>query len=115
MEIVIVKQPITRAEITRLAREQFGDMIKAVVDVNRGVMALGGELHADEEAILLAGGSLQADLWGINLYPETAGAEWIEFDSMINLRPSLGNRSRGVEDPQRRAQIVAIVTALVQP
>jgi len=70
-----------------MAKQQFGDMVKAVVDVTQGIMAIGGELHSDEEAVLLDQGSLQRDLWGINLYPEQPAQEWIEFDSMINVRP----------------------------
>lgn len=66
---IIVRKPIARAELISLASEQFGDMIKAVVDVERRIMALGGELHSDEEALLIDHGSLQRDVWGINLYP----------------------------------------------
>ena len=76
-------------------------------------MAIGGELHADEEALLLQHGSRQADLWGINLYPERPAPAFIEFDSMINVRPSQGNRSRGVDDAAVRAQIRDIVARLV--
>jgi len=96
-----------------IAEAQFGDMVKAVLDVNRRVMAIGGELHSDEEAALLDDGSRQQDLWGINLYPAEAGADWIEFDSMINVRPAQGNRSRDVEDPQLRESIRRIVETLV--
>jgi hypothetical protein len=88
-------------------------MVKAVVDVARGVMAIGGELHADEEATLLDDGSRQSDLWGINLYPGAHDAGWIEFDSMINVRPAQGNRSRDVEDERLREAIRGVVTALV--
>ena len=70
-------------------------MVKAVVDLGRGIMALGGELASDEEAMLLDDGSSQSDLWGINLYPGAGEGDWIEYDSMINVRPSHGNRSRG--------------------
>src|SRR3989338_125029 len=93
--INIVKNSISRDEIQTLTNERFGDMVKAVVDVARGAMAVGGEMHADEEAALLADGSRQTDLWGINLYPAQTGDAFIEFDSMINLRPSQNNRSRG--------------------
>ena len=113
MTIVIVRTPTTRATLASIAAAQFGDMVKAVVDVGRRVMAVGGELHSDEEAILLEDGARQADLWGINLYPGEHGEEWIEFDSMINIRPSQGNRSRGVDDPGLRRAIVAVVAALV--
>lgn len=106
---------MTRVELARLAEAQFGDFIKAVVDVSRRIMAIGGDLHADDEAELLADGSDQQDLWGINLYPGEHGPDWIEFDSMINLRPSQGNRSRGVDDPEIRARIRGVVSSLVSP
>jgi len=93
---------------------ELGDMVKAVVDLDRGVMAIGGEMHADEEAALLDDGSRQVDLWGINLYPAEAGPDWVEFDSMINVRPSRGNRSRDVEDPYIRDAIRRVVAALVR-
>ncbi len=109
----IVTRPITRSEIAAIAEGRFGDLVKAVVDVAQGIMAIGGELHADEEAILLEQGSRQEDLWGINLYPGKPPNEWIEFDSLINVRPSRGNRSRNVEDPEVRAKIVEIVGKMV--
>ena len=111
----IIRDRISRTDLARMAEEQFGDWIKAVVDVSREVMAVGGDLHADDEAALLADGSRQRDLWGINLYPGEAGSDWIEFDSMINLRPSQGNRSRGVDDEQIRARIREVVESLVTP
>jgi hypothetical protein len=113
MAIQIVREPITLAHLRAVAGEQFGDMVKAVVDVERGIMAIGGELHADEEAALLDQGSRQADVWGINLYPDATDAERVEFDSMINVRPGQGNRSRSVESPERQDQIRAIVRQLV--
>lgn len=113
MEIRLIQTPVSRDEVARMAAEQFGEMIKAVVDVGRGIMALGGDLHVDEEALLLENGSLQSDLWGINIYPSAKGVDWIEFDSMVNIRPSQGNRSRGVEDEAIRAAIVKVVSGLV--
>lgn len=111
--MTIVKDRTSRAELATLAEQQFGDLVKAVVDIKRGIMAVGGELHSDEESLLLEDGSEQQDLWGINLYPATAGADWIEFDSMINIRPAHGNRSRGVDDPEARRAIAALVDRLV--
>jgi hypothetical protein len=112
-EIRIVRERLTRAELVAMAQARFGDMVKAVVDVARGVMAVSGELHSDEEALLLEDGSRQADLWGINLYPGESGPDWIEFDSMINVRPSQRNRSRDVEDEATRAAIRRVVDTLV--
>jgi len=109
----IIHEPVTRRELSSLAPE-LGDMIKAVVDIERRVMAIGGEMQADEEAALLDDGSRQVDLWGINLYPAEAGPEWLEFDSMINVRPSRGNRSRDVEDPVIRDAIRRLVASLVR-
>jgi hypothetical protein len=112
--IRVVREPITLDDLRVLARDQFGEMVKAVVDVERGFMAIGGELHADEEAVLLDQGSRSADLWGVNLYPDVPPAERLEFDSMINVRPSVGNRSRSVEDPALQARIRTVVERLVR-
>lgn len=111
-DVRIVRKPITRGDLAEMAQARFGDMVKAVVDIARGIMAVSGELHS-EEALLLEDGSTQADLWGINLYPGESGPDWIEFDSMINVRPSQNNRSRGVEDEQARTAIRRIVEELI--
>jgi len=93
----------------------FGGLVKAVVDVRREMMVVDAELHADEEQALLEESSAQADLWGINLYPEFFGTEeFVEFDSMINVRPTQGNRSRGIDDSQLRDRIISIVGNLVR-
>ena len=110
----ILRATTTRAELRVLAEARFGDMVKAVVDVSRDMMAAGGELHSDEEALLIEDGSAQRDIWGINLYPDDNGDGWIEFDSMINVRPSQGNRSRDVEDEAMRARIREVVGRLVR-
>jgi hypothetical protein len=105
---------ISLTELRELAAGRFGDMIKAVVDLRRDLLVVDADMHADEEALLLESGSAQGDLWGINLYPDLAGDDWLEFDSMINLRPSFGNRSRGVDDPAIRERVKALVNRLVQ-
>lgn len=110
----LVERSITLSELRSMAEARFGDLVKAVVDVRRGIMVVDGELHSDEEALLLESGSEQAGLWGINLYPDLPVAEWVEFDSMINIRPSQGNRSRGVDDPHIQAQIVTVVGSLMR-
>ena len=97
-----------------MAKKSFGDLVKAVVDVEKKVIAIDGELHADEEALLLEKGSKQENLWGINLYPEINSYDWIEFDSMINLRPLSGNRSRGVDNVKLKKKIIAIVNQLIE-
>lgn len=109
--MIIIKEKITVAELETMARKMFGNLVKAVVDVQARIIAVDAELHADEEALLLENGSRQEDLWGINLYPELGrdSSDFIEFDSMINLRPSQGNRSRDVEDTETRNKIISII------
>lgn len=113
MPIKVVEQSITRSELAEMAKERFGDMVKAVVDIERGIMAVGAGMHADEEQILLESGSKQENLWGINLYCEQPEETWIEFDSMINLRPWQGNRTRGIQNEAVRIQVKNTVKKLV--
>lgn len=113
MQITIVTDTINKRAIEEIARDQFGDMVKAVADVEKGILAVGGELHADEEAVLIEDGSRQENLWGINLYPKKSSDEWIEFNSMINVRPSQDNHSRSVENPEVQKKIRAIVKKLI--
>lgn len=112
--MIMIDHPIKKNYLAELAKEHFGDMVKAVVDIDRGIMAVGGELHADEEALLLEQGSQQRNLWGINFYPDKSGEDFIEFDSMINIRPSQNNRSRSVEDLETQKEIMEVVKQLVR-
>jgi hypothetical protein len=114
METTIVKDSITRQELVTIAREGFGDLVKAVVDIGQEIMAVGAELHADEEVILMESeGSKREECWGVNIYPQRSEREWIEFDSMINLKPHFGNRSRDVENPEIKERIRTIVRKLI--
>jgi hypothetical protein len=113
-EITIISTPISAQRLAEIAAVSFGDMVKAVVDISRKLLALGGGLHSDEEAALVEQGSARPDLWGINIYPEKPRSEWIEFTSMINIRPRMGNRSRGVEDAGIRQLITEIVDSLIR-
>jgi hypothetical protein len=113
--IEIISNPTALAHLMLVAERKFGDLglVKAVVDVERRIMAIGGGLHVDEQAVLLNHGSRQRDLWGINLYPAQHGSpDWLEFDSTINLRPPV-NRSRSVQDPAIQAAVVDILRELV--
>lgn len=110
----IKDEKISRAELKEMSKRMFGDLVKAVVDIEKELMAVDADLHADQEDFLLERGSMQENLWGINIYPENNGSDMIEFDSMINLRPSQNNRSRGVEDEKVRARIIEIVFKLIE-
>jgi len=109
-----VNKQISLKEIKIMTKRKFGNLVKAVVDINRKIMVVDADLHSDEEALLIQSGSQQADLWGINFYPEKYNsADFIEFDSMINLRPSQNNLSRGIEDKKIQKQIRQIVKNLI--
>lgn len=107
-------QSVTLNEIKAMAAATFGNLIKAVVDVDREIIAVDAELHSDLEALLLEDGSKPKSLWGINLYPEIQGDDFVEFDSMINMRPSQGNKSCGVESQELRKKIIEIVAKRVK-
>ena len=115
-DIRIIKEKIKLDLLKEIAMERFGDMVKAVVDIEQGIMAIGGQLHSDEEAALLEQGSKQENLWGINILVDFAEQkkDWIEFDSMINLRPRQNNRSRSVESLQIQTKIIEIVSGLIK-
>ena len=107
--MIILEKPMSREELSMLAENFYGDMIKGVVDVEQELLALDAELHSDLEGMLLREGSQQEALWGINLYPEAEDEDFLEFDSLINIRPRQGNRSRDVENEEIREKIRAIV------
>ena len=112
-DIVVVDQRIDPGELARLVRLFFEDMVKYVVDVDRRIAAVGGELHADAEQLLLESGSRQPDLWGANYYPGRGQDACIEYTSLINIRPSLGNRSMQIEDSALRERVREITFALI--
>lgn len=110
----LVDKAIQICELEQMAEIGFFELIKAVVDIHQEIMVIDAEMHADEEQWLLENGSQQEDLWGINLYPTLPLEKWIEFDSMINIRPWANNRTRGVDDPLIREKITNIVNQLVE-
>ena len=104
---------ISKEELNEMAFKMFGNLVKAVVDIEKEILVVDAELHSDQEAYLLEQGSKQVNLWGINIYPELTGDERIEFDSMINLRPSQNNNSRGVDDQEIQKRILDIVNSKI--
>ncbi len=111
----LVQDEIYLDELKRMSENMFDSLVKAVVDIERQIMVVDAPMHADEEAYLLEEGSKQEYLWGINIYPYKWGtSDGIVFDSMINIRPKQGNRSRAVENIQIQNQIIEIVTKLVK-
>ena len=105
----ILERPVSREELKAIAQNTFGDMVKCVADIRRGLLAIDADLHADLEALLLQNGSSQEDLWGFNLWVEEEGEDFIEFDSLINIRSWQNNPSRDVLNPDVRDSIKSIV------
>jgi len=115
MEIKIVKNPITRFELKKIAQVGFGDLVKSAVDIKQEIMALGGEMHMDEQMELIEKENSKTEfIWGINLYPEKEGDDFIEFDSMVNLKPAFGNRTCGVDNLETQKKIIEIVNKLIK-
>lgn len=110
----LIDKNITISELKKMSTKIFSGLVKAVVDIKKEVMVVDSGMHADEENYLLERGSEQDDLWGINLYPDLETNDFIEFDSMINVRPRLNNFSRGVEDTKLKEKIIIIVNKLVK-
>ena len=107
--MLIVDKELSRDELRKIAAEGFGDMVKGVVDIDECILAIDADLHADLEALLLEHGSKQSALWGINLYPDIEDEDFLEYDSLINIRPNQGNRSRGVDDEATRQLVAGVV------
>ena len=107
-------EKISISELKQLSIKMMDDLVKADVDINRKIVIIDAPLHADMETYLLEDGSNSEDVWGINLHPYEYGTEkFIEFDSMINLKPRYGNRSRYVEDENIREKIINIVNEVI--
>lgn len=114
MTVVTLENKISVSELKEMAKNMFGNLVKAVVDVEREIMVIGGELHSDEELLLTEDGSKRQNVWGISLYTDFFETEkFVEFDSMINIKPSLGNRSRGVDNAEIRNRLLEVVEKLI--
>ncbi len=113
MEIRIVKEPVTRNILEELMKAHYRTFVKGVADLERGIIALGGDWHMDANTALIADGSEQKNNWGFNVYPDKTGDEAIEYDSLINIRPAQNNRTRELQDPQLRVAVRALVAKFV--
>jgi hypothetical protein len=111
--IVVTSTPLSDAEVRRLTEEVFGDMVKFEVDLANRRIAVGGQLHADGEALLLELGGRQEDLWGGNFYPDRTGDDRIELTSLINIRPSQGNRSMLIESVEIQNRVRDLALSLL--
>jgi hypothetical protein len=105
---------VSVSELKTMAENMYGNIVKAVVDIGLGLVVVDAPMHVDQEQYLLENGSRQSDLWGINLHPAKYGTDdFIEYDSMINIRPRVGNMSRGVNDPDVQELIKSLIAKVV--
>ncbi len=114
MKIQILTKKISQEAACKIAKDNYGEMVKGVVDVEKKIIALGGELHADAEALLLENGSRQEDLWGFNLYPDKPRDKRLAYTSLINIRPHQNNRSIEIQDEKLKKNIQSLVDSLVE-
>ncbi len=114
MNIEIIKKRISSEILKKIAKNNYGDMVKGVVDIHLKIIALGGELHADAEAILLQDGSKQESLWGFNIYTDKPKDERIQYTSFINIRPSQSNRSLEIESIELKDKIQKVIDSLIE-
>jgi len=110
----IIKQPASLVKIWEERETAFEEILKIVVDIEKNLIAVDAEMHADLEQILLKDGSAQQDLWGANIYPLRSENDQLEYTSLINIRPAIGNRSMEVADPLIRKKIQVIVSELLK-
>lgn len=114
MEIRIVKEKISKAELKKIAENGFGDIIKGTGDIKKEMLALGGELHSDSAGTLIEEGSNMEDIWGFNLYPDFSEGGRVDFVSLLNIKPSLGNRSMEIENPGIKEKLTKIIDKLIE-
>lgn len=110
MPIHIIRSHATRQQMNEML-EILETYIKLAVDVERGILAGGGAMHADCEYVLLEDGSQQEDVWGADWNPAT---QEVTFESLINIRPRQNNRSLEIQDPILRSQVEQITRNLLE-
>ena len=113
MDIRIIREPITLSELEEIAEKFQRTLVKGAADLERRVIALGGEWHMDANNVLIENDSEQKNIWGFNLYPKERGEKAIEYISLINIRPSQGNTAMELADRNLRDSIRGIVEKLI--
>lgn len=110
MSVLIVRKKATQEEIKEMLKI-LQDYIKVAVDISKGILAGGGVMHADCEAVLIEDGSRQADIWGANWYPQT---KKLEYEALINIRPRANNHGMLIQDPHIQSCVERIVRELLE-
>lgn len=111
--MILIEHPVILNDVWEKRLTDFVKMMKAVVDIERKIIAVDAEMYSDLETILLNNGSLQSDLWGVNIYPMKKKFERIEYTALINIRPSQGNRGMEILDESVKYKIDRIIDYLL--
>lgn len=101
-------------ELCQLLGDPYNSMIKFAVDIETEKVIFGGEMHADAERVLLENGSLQKNIWGANIYPEREKPDWLEYTSLINIRPTQDNLSMEIFSNEIKNKINAIINKVIK-
>ncbi len=112
-DIIIVRDIADQKVLGDLADKWHKVLVKGVVDIEKGDVALGGEWHMDANNLLIANGSQQSNVWGFNIYQDETGEDALEYISLINIRPAQNNRSMEVEDELIREKMKEIIQKIV--
>ncbi|MFC2075507.1 DUF5674 family protein [candidate division KSB1 bacterium] len=103
--IYILREKVTDKQLEEML-EVYEDYIKLAVDIRAGIIAGGGEMHADCAKELVDAGSEQENIWGANWNPSQ---KQLDFGSLINIRPRQNNPSMDILDPPTKDAITEIV------
>lgn len=114
MNIKIVEDKISLEELREIAQEFYETMLKGVVDIKKEIVVFGGEYHADANEIILENGSRQSDVWGFNIYFDRPRDSWIEYISMINIRPQAGNMEMEIQDKDIKDKMKTIINSKIK-
>lgn len=114
MDIKIIKEKITREELQTIAEKMYGTVVKIAVDIEKEIIALDGEWHAECQEALIESGSDAQDIWGANIKIKAPREDRIEYFALINIKPSVGHQNMEVTDKALKEKIKQVVDRLIE-
>lgn len=114
MSLHLLEKPVSMNDVRVFAQEDYGTMIKGTVDIVENKVAIGGDYHMETCELLVEHGSSHQNIWGFNIRFEENQAGILEFDSLVNIKPALGNKSRSVENPEVIEKATEIIHSWIE-